>query len=178
MNDKIKWIEPQQRFAFCALSAIPLRKEPKDSAEQVSQMLFGEPLEVLEYAKPWLKVRGFLDGYEGYIDHKQVIALTDKELKRWMDSYIIAHSLYLEVNGPSGPQLISGGSFIGNQAHFQIGNYTFQTKTQQVASDTLPLGGQVNIWYRLLWFGPKCVPPARYQSPPRCRAASRNWYGG
>ncbi|MEY3099705.1 MAG: hypothetical protein RIS63_598, partial [Bacteroidota bacterium] len=35
MNDKIKWIEPQQRFAFCALSAIPLRKEPKDSAEQV-----------------------------------------------------------------------------------------------------------------------------------------------
>ncbi|MEY3504852.1 MAG: hypothetical protein RL349_1448 [Bacteroidota bacterium] len=152
MNDKIKWIEPQQRFAFCALSAIPLRKEPKDSAEQVSQMLFGEPLEVLEYTKPWLKVRSLLDGYEGYIDHKQVIALTDKELKRWMDSYIIANTHYVQVTGPSGPQMISGGSFIGNQAYFQIGNYTFQTITQQVATDAWTYAlGFLNTPY--LWGG-------------------------
>jgi cell wall-associated NlpC family hydrolase len=152
MNDKIKWIEPQQRFAFCALSVIPLRKEAKDSAEQVSQMLFGEPLEVLEYTKPWLKVRGFLDGYEGYIDHKQVIALTDKELKRWMDSYIIANAHYIQVNGPLGHQFISGGSFVGNQAEFQIGNYAFQRMTELTTTNAWSYAlGFLNTPY--LWGG-------------------------
>ena len=82
MSEKIKWLEPHQRFAFCALSVIPVRAEPKDSAEQSTQLLFGEPIEIIAFDRPWLKIRSFLDGYEGYIDHKQVLPLTEKELRQ------------------------------------------------------------------------------------------------
>jgi hypothetical protein len=135
MSEKIKWIEPQQRYAFCALSVIPVRDQPKDSAEQTSQLLFGEPVEVLLTDKPWLKVRSFLDGYEGYIDHKQVLALTEKELKRWMDTFSFANQPFFEMTGPMGMQFLSCGALIGGQAQFQIGNYTYRCQTAQPQTD-------------------------------------------
>lgn len=135
MSEKIKWIEPQQRYAFCALSVIPVRDQPKDSAEQTSQLLFGEPIEVLLTDKPWLKVRSFLDGYEGYIDHKQVLALTEKELKRWMDTYSYANQPFFEISGPMGTQFLSGGALIGAQAEFQIGNYAYSIQTTPQQTD-------------------------------------------
>lgn len=152
MTEKIKWIEPQQRFAFCALSVIPIRKEPKDSAEQVSQLLFGEPIEVLEYTRPWLKVRSYLDGYEGFIDHKQVLAITEKELKRWMDSYIFVADAHLEITGPLGAQILSGGALIGDQSHFIIGNYDYRYQKAQLQPDIWTYAlGFLNTPY--LWGG-------------------------
>jgi hypothetical protein len=143
MSEKIKWIEPQQRYAFCALSVVPVRDQPKDSAEQTSQLLFGEPVEVLLSDKPWLKVRSFLDGYEGYIDHKQVLALTEKELKRWMDTYSFAKQPFFEMTGPMGTQFLSGGALIGGQAPFKIGNYNYDLQTVQQKTD---------IWHYALAF--------------------------
>lgn len=135
MSEKIKWIEPQQRYAFCALSVIPVREQPKDSAEQTSQLLFGEPVEVLHVDKPWLKVRSLLDGYEGYIDHKQVLALTEKELKRWMDTYSFSNQPFFEITGPMGKQFLSGGALIGGLSHFKIGNYDYSYQTAQQKTD-------------------------------------------
>lgn len=152
MSEKIKWIEPQQRYAFCALSVIPVRDQPKDSAEQTSQLLFGEPVEVLQTDKPWLKVRSFLDGYEGYIDHKQVLALTEKELKRWMDSYSFASQQFFQLTGPMGKQLLSGGALIGVQTHFKIGNYDYQLQTEPQKTDIWTYAlGFLNTPY--LWGG-------------------------
>jgi cell wall-associated NlpC family hydrolase len=135
MSEKIKWIEPQQRYAFCALSVIPVREQPKDSAEQTSQLLFGEPVEILLAEKPWLKVRSFLDGYEGFIDHKQVLALTEKELKRWMETHVFSSKPFLEINGPLGTQFLSGGALIGGHSHFKIGNYEYSYQMTQQKTD-------------------------------------------
>ena len=135
MSEKIKWIEPQQRYAFCALSVIPVREQPKDSAEQTSQLLFGEPVEILLAEKPWLKVRSFLDGYEGYIDHKQVLALTEKELKRWMETFVFSSKPYLEISGPLGTQFLSGGALIGGHSPFKIGNYDYSYQMAQQKTD-------------------------------------------
>jgi hypothetical protein len=125
MSDKIKWIEPQQRYAFCALSVIPVREEPKDSAQQVTQLLFGEPIEILQHGQPWLKIRSYLDGYEGYIDHKQVLALTEKELRRWLDSSTYSNVQYQTIHGPFGAQILSGGSRIGSLREFAIGGFSY-----------------------------------------------------
>lgn len=58
---------------ICKLSVIPLRSEPKDQAEIVSQVLYGETVTLLEsIASNWIKVKCDFDGYEGYIDPKQV----------------------------------------------------------------------------------------------------------
>lgn len=135
MSDKIKWLEPQQRFAFCALSVVPVREEPKDSAQQVTQLLFGEPIEILTHGQPWLKIRSFLDAYEGFIDHKQVLALTEKELRRWLDAGIYSNQHYQTINGPYGIQNLSGGSRIGSMREFSIGDFNYTTEQQTKTTD-------------------------------------------
>ena len=43
-------------FGICNLAIIPLRFEPSDKSEIVSQILFGEHFEVLEQLKQWSKI--------------------------------------------------------------------------------------------------------------------------
>lgn len=47
---------------------VPLRAEPSHKSEQVSELLFGEPQQVLDFHKGWVFVRGWLDGYAGWIE--------------------------------------------------------------------------------------------------------------
>jgi hypothetical protein len=35
-------------FAYCSVAISPMRKEAADASEMVSQMLFGEPVEVIK----------------------------------------------------------------------------------------------------------------------------------
>lgn len=55
------------------LSLVPVRNEPADESEMISQLLFGEHYAVLEVSENgnWLKVQNAFDGYEGWIDLKQ-----------------------------------------------------------------------------------------------------------
>ena len=58
-------------FGICELANIPLRFEPSDRSEIVSQVLFGEFFEITETIKNWQKIKLFDDNYEGWIDVKQ-----------------------------------------------------------------------------------------------------------
>lgn len=58
---------------ICPLSIVPVRKEPGDRAEMVTQWLFGETAEVLERQEQWSRLRFDHDGYEGWVDNKQVL---------------------------------------------------------------------------------------------------------
>lgn len=135
MSDKIKWLESQQRFAFCALSSIPVREAPKDSAQQVTQLLFGEPIEILKFDRPWLHIRSYIDGYEGFIDHKQVLALTEKELRRWLEDANYSAIHFQPIEGPFGRQILSGGSLVGQEETFQIGNFKYQIEPASVKNN-------------------------------------------
>ena len=57
---------------YCFLKAIPVRKEPNDRSEMVSQMLIGESGERLKQQGGWVQIRLDADGYEGWVDAKQV----------------------------------------------------------------------------------------------------------
>lgn len=59
-------------FGICNLATVPLRREPNDRSEMVSQVLFGDYFEIIESQKQWLKIKLYFDGYEGWIDAKQV----------------------------------------------------------------------------------------------------------
>ena len=130
MSEKIKWITAKQQYAFCALGVIPVRTEPSDAAEQCTQLLFGEVIEILSLQQPWLHIRTLHDGYEGYIDFKQVLPLTEKELRRWLDAKTANTKQLLEIQGPQGIQLLPGGVFIGTDARFQIGAFSYQLKNE------------------------------------------------
>jgi len=58
---------------ICPLSIVPVRAEASDRAELVSQWLFGETAQVLESTEGWSRLRFDHDGYEGWVDHKQII---------------------------------------------------------------------------------------------------------
>jgi hypothetical protein len=47
-------------------SIVPLRREPRHAAEQVSQLLLFEPVSQLATEGEWVQVRSQLDGYEGW----------------------------------------------------------------------------------------------------------------
>ncbi len=65
------------QYGVCALSAIPMRKDPEDAAEMINQVLFGETFEVVEHRKKWSLVRLAHDQYEGWIDNKQMEPCTE-----------------------------------------------------------------------------------------------------
>lgn len=60
-------------YGVCSLSAVPMRKEPADASEMINQVLFGESFEILEQTKKWSFVKLRHDGYEGWIDNKQIL---------------------------------------------------------------------------------------------------------
>lgn len=65
--------------AICIVSAAPVRKEPSHRSEMVSQLLFGELMEVLETNDEWISIRALYDGYEGWVTH-HLISSVEKEV--------------------------------------------------------------------------------------------------
>lgn len=65
-------------YGACNLSIVPLRAEPSDLSEMVSQLLYGEHFKVLEKRKKWSYIRLSFDGYEGWLDNKQYIGINEE----------------------------------------------------------------------------------------------------
>lgn len=65
----------------CAVEVAPLRAEPRDDAEQVTQALRGDPLEVERRAAGWAAVRTAY-GYPGWVRDEHLTGDTPLELAR------------------------------------------------------------------------------------------------
>lgn len=65
-------------YGICNLSIVPLRIEPSDKSEMVSQLLFGEHFKVLEVQKKWSKINIAFDNYEGWIDNNQYLPISEE----------------------------------------------------------------------------------------------------
>ena len=68
-------------YGICNLSLVPLRFEASDKSELVSQLLYGDHFKILEKRKNWSKIRLGYDDYEGYIDNKQFVEISEKEFQ-------------------------------------------------------------------------------------------------
>jgi len=66
-------------YGICNLAIVPLRIEPNDKSELVSQLLFGDHFEILENYKQWYKIKINYDDYEGWIDNKQCQIISESE---------------------------------------------------------------------------------------------------
>ncbi|MEJ7558787.1 MAG: C40 family peptidase [Pedobacter sp.] len=67
----------EQLFGICRVSIAPMRSEPSDKAENSSQLLFGDFVEVIEQQERWWYIRSSFEGYEGWVDFRQ-LTLTSK----------------------------------------------------------------------------------------------------
>lgn len=92
---------------------MPLRREPSDKSEQISQLVFGECYEVLQHQEKWQQIRNAADGYEGWMDLKQHKPVPDAYFQEWKE---VKHPRSLDVvqtvSGPSGVTPIGLGSVL------------------------------------------------------------------
>ena len=133
MNN-LKLITPDQKLAFCLVSVAPIRAEANDGSEIISQLLFGEPVEVIEFGEPWTKITTINDGYSGFVDVKHLLPVTEKEFKIWVKTYSYQNELIKEIKTPWGIQFTSRGSFISDEEYFKIGSFDFSHKVTELNS--------------------------------------------
>ncbi len=86
-------------YGLCPLSVVPVRSSAADKSEMVSQLLFGELVEILERKGSWLRIRCVWDNYLGWVDRKQICPITPSEKDRYESN--IAYSLEI-VQGVMG----------------------------------------------------------------------------
>ena len=59
-----------RQYGITLQSVIPMRREPQEQSEMVSQLLFGETYCVEEVREKWLRITTSYDHYPGWIDRK------------------------------------------------------------------------------------------------------------
>ncbi|MCD1115895.1 C40 family peptidase [Chryseobacterium turcicum] len=65
---------------ICTVTVAPVRAENSDKAEIVTEILYGESADILEVNKNWTKIKMHYDGYEGWMDTKQIKPVTEEYL--------------------------------------------------------------------------------------------------
>lgn len=70
-------------YGICTLSHVPVRREPSDKSELVTELFFGECYQLLATQGNWLHVINAADQYDGWIDFKQHTAVTPTYYGEW-----------------------------------------------------------------------------------------------
>ncbi|QKG54744.1 C40 family peptidase [Hymenobacter sp. BRD67] len=65
------------------MSAVPVRAEPTDRAELVTELLFGECYTVLLAQGHWLRIESAADSYLGWMDYKQHRPVSEAYFAAW-----------------------------------------------------------------------------------------------
>lgn len=120
-----------QIYGMCRVPIAPLRTEPSDKAEICSQLLFGEHVEIIEKSEKWWGVRNAYDGYEGWVDYRQLAPLSIAQyIKNHDAAYVVPlvaaaavlaadGSVYHVVAGSTLPAYEEGFCYIGEEK-FQV----------------------------------------------------------
>jgi gamma-D-glutamyl-L-lysine dipeptidyl-peptidase len=100
------------------LPLVPLRVEASERSEMVSQLLFGECVEILETRDSWLRLRNLSDNFSGWADRKMIKTLTSEEALSFTDiaPHCISVPLMMCKNASDENLLLPGGSLLPNYA--------------------------------------------------------------
>lgn len=100
-------------YGISSLSIIPVRKEPSEKSEMVTQILYGEHFENREQMVGWTNVKLAFDGYEGWIDSKMITELSPRlaaKLEK-KDSAVLGDIFSIvPVNNEQNMMLVAGSS--------------------------------------------------------------------
>lgn len=67
-------------------AVIPILASATVRSEQVSQLVLGETAEVLETSGEWHRIRGRLDGYEGWVHSGYAIEVASRAAEEWREA--------------------------------------------------------------------------------------------
>ena len=117
-------------YVVANATVIPVRENPSEGAEQLTQLLFGEVCEVLDRLPRWTKIRSLIDGQEGWVDFKMV-SLGDEAIRRLGDVAVVAAPMAPATPMDGGADLLlTLGTRLPNYSHG-----TFEVLGQQYLID-------------------------------------------
>ncbi len=67
------------QYGICNLSMVPVRSQPADVSEMVTQILYGDHFKILEARGKWSRIRIAFDSYEGWVDNRQFFKLDESQ---------------------------------------------------------------------------------------------------
>lgn len=124
------------KHAICYLSVAPVRKSPSDTSEMVTQLIFGDLCNVIGVTEDskWLNIRLEFDGYEGWVDPKQIKLIEEAVYLR----YLTEKPNYLL----EGPVKVAFKNYF---VHLSIGSYLpqYENETFEVSQKRVPISGVV-----------------------------------
>ena len=124
-------------FGICNLAIVPVRAEPSDRSEIVTQLLFGEHLQILERQNQWARIKMQYDDYEGWVDSKQYQVISEANYNQLSKEAIILNADLIDyITAPENVLLpIPLGaslSFLNNN-EINTSNFDFEgTKTSGI----------------------------------------------
>ena len=104
-------------YAVNCCTVTPVRQEPSEGSEQLTQLLFGEVCEVLDRLPRWTKIRSTLDGQEGWVDFKMLspASISSQEVK---GKGVISVPMAIATDMETGDELmLTLGTRLPNYAH-------------------------------------------------------------
>lgn len=132
-------------YGINPLSIVPIRSSASDKSEMVSQILFGELVEILEQKASWLRIRCDWDNYIGWVDAKQIKLITPEEFHL----YRLNHACSIELMQPAaGKEFylpITIGANLPNfdGLRFSINGSSFQFSGQAITPSSIQANSEM-----------------------------------
>lgn len=103
-------------YGIALLSMIPMRKEPKEQAEMVSQLLFGECYKVMNESNGFFQIKNAYDNYDGWIDRAMHREIPEEYFNQLNSEEPVVQSCLLMSIGRKGfppVQILAGSTLPG-----------------------------------------------------------------
>ena len=143
-------------FAINHCTVTPVRQEPSEGSEQLTQLLFGEVCEVLDRLPRWTKIRSTVDGQEGWVDFK-MLTPTDTQYPISNTQTTVAVPMAVATAMETGEELMltlgtrlpnySHGTFevLGKQYLINPSSVNTVLSTASIASDLPSTGANADL---------------------------------
>ena len=136
-------------FAINHCTVTPVRQEPSEGSEQLTQLLFGEVCEVLDRLPRWTKIRSTLDGQEGWVDFKMLTSASNLSLLTdHLPTTVVAVPVAIATEMETGDELmLTLGTRLPNYAHgtFEVLGKQYLIDPTEVRGERLEVKGDEAI---------------------------------
>ncbi|MBT8300068.1 MAG: C40 family peptidase [Maribacter sp.] len=114
------------QYGICQLSIVPIRSDADETAEMISQLLYGEHFKVLEQRKKWSKIRTAYDKCEGWVHNLQINLIDQNEYTILNSDDAPEHAVdlvsYVEIDKSNLLPIVMGSVFHKTSDHVHEGN--------------------------------------------------------
>ncbi len=151
--------------AVCHLSVVPIRAGASDKEEIVTQLLFGELVDILDAPKSkrnWCQVRCDWDGYEGWMDIRQLKRISEEDVDAYrsesahcldLTSILANNDHFLPVlMGATLPQYDGVNVHIGDK-HYTFGGQAIRKGALEATPEIIIKLARRYLYAPYLWGG-------------------------